>query len=128
MINYYLTEMNTLQLENTLLKFMLHHQVTQPLKNGIIGKVATMMYNKHIDYYYADTLATILEVPIKHIDNIYLNGYNKCYNQPLQQLLEQVEAPPEMVENAQQLEQVVTQILKSRKPIKTRKIHSHVQK
>ena len=93
MTNYYLTEMNVLQLENTLLKFILHNQVDPKLTNGIIGKVAAMMYNKNIDYYYADTVATMLEVPIHHIDNIYLNGYNKCYKQPLKQLLQKVEAP-----------------------------------
>lgn len=120
---YYLTEMNSTKLENVLLKFILHHRVDQKITNGIMGKIATMMYNQHIDYYYADSLASELNVPIHHIDNIYLNGYNKCYNKSLKELFinSPVDTPATIIENAEDLEDAVGEILKTRKPIKTRK-------
>lgn len=125
MTNYYLTDMNLLQLENTLMQFLLHNQVDHTLTTGIMTKIATMMYNKQIDYYYADAVATILEVPIKHIDNIYLNGYNKYYNKPLHELLATTNAPATIVEDSQQLEENVQQILQTRRPIKTKKPRRH---
>ena len=47
---YYLTEMNLLKLENTILKFIHNNHIEQRLTNGIIGKIAAMMYKKRIDY------------------------------------------------------------------------------
>ncbi len=113
--------MNILQLENTLMQFLLHHNVDQSLTTGIMTKIASMMYNNHIDYYYADTVATILEVPIKHIDNVYLKGYYKFYNKPLHELLATTNAPVTIVEDSQHLEEKVQEILKTRRPIKTKK-------
>lgn len=126
-MNYYLTQLNTLKLENTVLHFLLHNQATPILTNGIVGKIATMMYNKHIDYYYADTLATNLNVPIHHIDNIYLNGYSKCYAKPLNQLLQKAAAPPQLIQKAPQLEHEINMILQTRKPQKPirRKFKQH---
>ena len=57
---YYLTEMNLLKLENIILKFIQNNHIEQTLTNGIIGKIAAMMYKKRIDYYYPDYLATTL--------------------------------------------------------------------
>ena len=123
-MNYYLTEMNLLQLENELLHFTLHHHIEQKLLNGIITKVTSMMYNQHIDYYYPDAVATILEVPIKHIDNVYLHAHYKYYNQSLHSLLQTVNAPTTIIETAPELEKRVQHILQTKKPIKTKKFNN----
>jgi len=77
---YYLTEMNLLRLENTILKFIHNNHIEQRLTNGIIGKIAAMMYQKKIDYYYPDYLATTLNVDIKHVNTVYDHGKNGVLN------------------------------------------------
>lgn len=118
---YYLTDMNQLLLENHLLQFLLHNQTDQKLQNGITSKIATMMYNNHIDYYYSDHLATAVKVPINHIDNVYLYGYDKYYQKPLAELLTTANAPATVVANAPLLEETTRKILTTKRLIRTKK-------
>lgn len=120
MNNYYLTEMNTTKLENTLLKFIYKQHLTTPLVNGVTTKVVTMMYNKKIDYYYSDLIATSLDVPIKFVDNIYLYNQSRYYKEPLSKLLSRTEYTG-TPEEAKQFEKEITNILETRKRIHTKK-------
>lgn len=119
---YYLTEMNLLRLENIILKFIHNNRIEQTLTNGIIGKIAAMMYQKKIDYYYPDYLATTLNVDIKHVDTVYLYGHDNIYNKTLETLLKECELYNGSLTEASQLENDINKILQSKKPIKCKKI------
>lgn len=123
MTNYYLTEMNSTKLENSLLKFIYKQQLNKPLINGVTTKIVAMMYNKKIDYYYSDLLATSVDVPIKFVDNIYLYNQSQYYEDPLSTLLSKTDynGTPE---EAKQLEKEVYNILETRKKIHTNKNHN----
>ena len=120
MNNYYLTEMNTLKLENTLLQFIYKEHLTPLLVNGVTSKIIAMMYNKGIDYYYSDELATSLNVPIKFVDNIYCNNQSKYYDEKLSTLLKATEYKG-TPERANKLERDINNILETRKKIHTKK-------
>lgn len=116
MVNYYLTEMNTVKLENCLLQFIYREHLTPLLVNGVTSKVIAMMYNKGIDYYYSDNIATNLNVPIKFVDNIYLKDQGKYYNKKLSHLLKNTDYTG-TPEEANQFEEEVKKILDTRKRI-----------
>ena len=116
MANFYLTEMNNIKLENTLLQFIYKQKLNNKLVNGVTIKVIAMMYNNRIDYYYSDLLATALDVPIKFVDNIYLRNQSKYYNKPLQELLLSTEYKG-TPEEANKLEEDVNNILETKKKI-----------
>lgn len=120
MVNYYLTEMNTVKLENCLLQFIYKEHLTPLLVNGVTSKVIAMMYNKGIDYYYSDNIATNLNVPIKFVDNIYLKDQGKYYNKKLSLLLENTDYTG-TPETANQFEEEIKKILETRKKIHTTK-------
>lgn len=120
MVNYYLTEMNTVKLENCILQFIYKEHLTPLLVNGVTSKVIAMMYNKGIDYYYSDTIATNLDVPIKFVDNIYLKDQGKYYNKKLSLLLENTDYTG-TPETANQFEEEIKKILETRKKIHTTK-------
>lgn len=122
MILYYLTEMNLLKLENLILKFIRNNHIEQTLTNGIIGKIAAMMYQKRIDYYYPDYLATTLNVDIKHVDTVYLYGRDNMYEKTLETLLRECELYNGNLTEANQLEKEITKILLTKKPIRCKKI------
>ena len=119
---YYLTEMNLLRLENTILKFIHNNHIEQTLTNGIIGKISAMMYQKKIDYYYPDYLATTLNVDIKHVNTVYLYGHDNIYNKKLETLLGECELYTGSLTEANQLEDEINKILHTKKPIKCKKI------
>lgn len=119
---YYLTEMNLLRLENAILKFIHNNHIEQTLTNGIIGKIAAMMYQKKIDYYYPDYLATTLNVDIKHVNTVYLYGHDNIYNKKLETLLGECELYTGSLTEANQLEEDINKILLTKKPIKCKKI------
>ena len=120
MANYYLTEMNTTRLENCLLKFIYNQQLTSKLVNGVTTKIVAMMYNKGIDYYYSDKIATAVNVPIKFVDNIYVYNQSQYYKDPLSKLLSKTDYTG-TPEEAKQLEKEVNNILETRKKIHTKK-------
>ena len=120
MVNYYLTEMNTVKLENCLLQFIYKEHLTPLLVNGVTSKVIAMMYSKGIDYYYSDNIATNLGVPIKFVDNIYLKDQGKYYNKKLSLLLENTDYTG-TPETANQFEEEIKKILETRKKIHTTK-------
>lgn len=122
MILYYLTEMNLLKLENLILKFIRNNHIDQTITNGIIGKIAAMMYQKRIDYYYPDYLATTLNVDIKHVDTVYLYGRDNMYEKTLETLLRECELYNGNLTEANQLEKEITKILLTKKPIRCKKI------
>ena len=119
---YYLTEMNLLKLENIILKFIHNNHIEQTLTNGIIGKIAAMMYQKKIDYYYPDYLATTLNVDIKHVDTVYLYRHDNIYNKTLETLLRECELYKGSLNEANQLENEINKILLTKKPIRCKKI------
>lgn len=119
MTNYYLTEMNCIKLENCVLQFIYKEHLTQTLVNGITTKIISIMYNKNIDYYYSDQLATNLDVPIKFVDNIYLRDQSKYYQKNLSTLLSNTEYKG-TPEEANKLEETVNTILETRKRIHTK--------
>ena len=119
---YYLTEMNLLKLENTILKFIHNNHIEQRLTNGIRGKIAAMMYQKRIDYYYPDTIATTLNVDIKHVDIVYLYGHVNFYDKTLETLLKECKLYNGNLEEAQKLENDINKILLTKKPIRCKKI------
>ena len=119
---YYLTEMNLLKLENSILKFIHNNHIEQRLTNGIIGKIAAMMYTKRIDYYYPDYLATTLNVDIKHVDTVYLYGHVNLYDKKLETLLQECELYTGNLKEANQLENDINKILLTKKPIRCKKI------
>ena len=119
---YYLTEMNMLKLENTILKFIHNNHIEQKLTNGIIGKITAMMYQKRIDYYYPDTIATTLNVDIKHVDTVYLYGHSNIYDKTLETLLKECKLYHGNLEEARKLENDINKILQTKKPIKCKKI------
>ena len=117
---YYLTEMNTIKLENVLLKFI-HHQHLKPiLINGVIAKISAMMYNMNIDYYYADELATATDTDIKFVNNVYINGYQ--YKETLSTLLSNCKEYQGASEDAVKLEDDIKKILETKKPIRLKKV------
>lgn len=128
MTNYYLTEMTILKLENLLMKFIIDNRIPPKLVNGIVEKTASIMYQEHIDYYYIDEVATTMNVPIKQIDNIYLHGYHQYYQKPLSEMMTTIKAPPNLVEDSQKLEENIHEILKTRRPIRTKKINYNKNK
>lgn len=121
MTNYYLTEMNTVKLENCLLKFILNQQLEQILINGVTSKIISMMYDKNIDYYYSDLLASAVNVPIKFVDNIYSNNQSQYYRNPLSKLLKSVTNCSITPEEAKRFENEVNTILETKKKIHTKK-------
>lgn len=121
MVLYYLTEMNQIKLENTLFKFIFKEKLSQTLINGIVIKTVSLMYNKHIDYYYSDNLATALNVPIKFVDNIYLKNQSKYYNNSLSELLKGVKGVNISDTASNKLEQNINTILNTKKKIHTKK-------
>ena len=121
MTNYYLTEMNTVELENCLLKFIFKQQLEPIIINGVTSKVISMMYNKGIDYYYSDLLATSVNVPIKFVDNIYCNNQSKFYKDSLSKLLGSVNDCTIAPEEAEKFEEEVNNILETKKKIHTNK-------
>lgn len=121
MVLYYLTEMNQIKLENILLKFIFKEKLSQTLINGIVIKTVALMYNKHIDYYYSDNLATALNVPIKFVDNIYLRNQSKYYNNSLSELLKEVKGVNISDIESNKLEQNINTILNTKKKIHTKK-------
>ena len=62
------------------------------------------MYQKKIDYYYPDYLATTLNVDIKHVDTVYLYGHDNIYNKTLETLLRECELYNGNLNEANQLE------------------------
>lgn len=122
MTNYYLTEMNTVKLENCLLKFILKQHLEPLLINGVTSKVIAMMYNKGIDYYYSDLLASSVDVPIKFVDNIYCKNQSNLYHDPLSKLLGTVNNCSVAPEEAEVFEKEVSNILDTKKRIHTKKI------
>lgn len=124
---YYLTEMNMLKLENMILKFIHNNHIQQTLTNGIIGKITAMMYNKKIDYYYPDTLATTLNVDIKHVDTVYLYGHADIYDKTLKTLLDECELYKGNLKEVQKLEVGINQILETKKPIRCKNIRRQKQ-
>lgn len=114
--------MNTLKLENVLLRFIHTQQLNQKLINGIISKVSQMMYKHHIDYYYADSIATATATNIKFVDNIYIKGYKNLNNKTLPVLLKECGIYEGTLSEANQLEHDVYEILKTKRPINTRKV------
>jgi len=121
MVNYYLTEMNTVKLENCLLKFILKQQLEPLLINGVTGKVISMMYDRGIDYYYSDLLASSVDVPIKFVDNIYCKNQSKLYEDSLSKLLQTVSNCSVTPEEAEVFEKEVNNILDTKKRIHTKK-------
>ena len=81
-----------------------------------------MMYQKRIDYYYPDYLATTLNVDIKHVDTVYLYGRDNMYEKTLETLLRECELYNGSLTEANQLEKEITKILLTKKPIKCKKI------
>jgi len=124
---YYLTEMNLLKLENVILKFIHNNHIEQRLTNGIIGKIAAMMYQKKIDYYYPDYLATTLNVDIKHVDIVYLYGHDNFYDKTLETLLSECDLYNGNLNEANKLEDDINKILQTKKPIKCKKIIKHTR-
>lgn len=119
-MTYYLTEMNTIKLENCLLKFILHEHLEPLLVNGVTSKIVAMMYNNNIDYYYSDTIASSVNVPIKFVDNIYLHNQSKYYNDSLVQLLEKTGYSGDL-KQVTLLESNINKILQTKKKINTKK-------
>ena len=127
MVNYYLTEMNTTKLENRLLKFIYKQQLNSMLVNGVTTKIVAMMYNKGIDYYYSDVLASAVDVPIKFVDGIYCNNQSQYYNDPLSKLLSKTDykgTPDE----AKAFEKEINNILETRKKIHTKKNNKNTKR
>ena len=120
MVNYYLTEMNTVKLENCLLQFIYKEHLTPLLVNGVTCKVIAMMYNKRIDYYYSDLLASSVNVPIKFVDNIYCKNQSKLYQDHLSTLLQTVSNCSVPPENAEVFEKEINNILDTKKRIHTK--------
>lgn len=127
MANYYLTEMNTVKLENCLLQFIYKEHLTPLLVNGVTSKVIAMMYDKGIDYYYSDLLASAVNVPIKFVDNIYCKNQSKLYTDPLSKLLQTVSNCSVTPEEAKQFEKEVNVILETKKKIHTKTVTTHRQ-
>lgn len=125
MANYYLTEMNSLKLENTLLKFILKQHLEPLLVNGVTAKVISMMYTKNIDYYYSDLLATAVGVNIKFVDSIYLNNQSKYYEDSLVNLLGSVNNSSVEPDEAKKFETEVNTILETKKRIHTKKHNNY---
>lgn len=121
MNTYYLTEMNTIKLENCLLRFIFQNNMDPVLVNGVVSKLVSLMYNNNIDYYYSDTIATAVNVPVKFVDNIYLHNQSKYYNDSLATLLGNVEGCNIAPESAEFFEHEVTKILETKKRINTKK-------
>ena len=119
---FYLTEMNILKLENCLYRFILNQDLEPLLINGITTKIVSMMYDRGIDYYYSDLLATSVNVPIKLVDNIYIYNQSQYYKDPLSTLLSKTEYKG-TPEQAKQLEKEVCTILETRKKIHTKNNH-----
>lgn len=128
MILYYLTEMNLLKLENKILKFILNNNLEKQLQNGIILKISEMMYNRNIDYYYPDHIATTLNVDIKHVDQIYIHGHKDIYKKPLEKLLRECKIYHGELNEASKLETEIQEILKTKKPIQKKKIRKQRRK
>lgn len=124
MANYYLTEMNTIKLENCLLKFIFKQHLEPLLINGVTSKVISMMYEKGIDYYYSDLLASSVNVPIKLVDNIYLNNQSQYYKNPLHELLTRTNYNGTQ-EDARTFEYEINQVLKTKKKIHTHRKYKH---
>lgn len=125
MTNYYLTEMNTTKLENILLKFIYKQQLNKPLVNGVTTKIVAMMYNNNIDYYYSDLVASAVDVPIKFVDNIYLNNQSQYYEDPLTELLKRTNYTG-TPEDARTFEHEVNKVLQTKKKIHLNKRkHNH---
>lgn len=127
MTNYYLTEMNTTKLENILLKFIFKQQLNKPLVNGVTTKIVAMMFNNDIDYYYSDLIASSVDVPIKFVDNIYMNNQSQYYNEPLPELLTRTDYKGTQ-EEARTLEYEVKQVLKTKKKIHTHRKYNNYEK
>lgn len=123
---YYLTEMNTLKLENTLLQFIYKTKLNSKLVNGVTTKIIAIMHKNKIDYFYSDLLATNLNVPINFVDKIYLKNQSQYYEDPLSKLLTNTDYQG-TPEDATQLEEDVTEILKTKKRIHYTK-HYHNNK
>jgi len=121
MIFYYLTEMNLIKLENTIMRFIINNNVNQQLRNGLVTKLSQLMYDKHIDYYYPDYIATSLNVDIRHVDQVYLYGHANLYQKPLCQLLNNCQLYDGDIKDADKLEQDIRLILERRKPILVKK-------
>ena len=117
--------MNLLKLENVILKFIHNNHIEQRLTNGIIGKIAAMMYQKKIDYYYPDYLATTLNVDIKHVDIVSLYGHDNFYDKTLETLLSECDLYNGNLNEANKLEDDINKILQTKKPIKCKKIIKH---
>lgn len=114
--------MNLLKIENKILKFIINNNIEKQLQNGIISKISEMMYNKQIDYYYPDYLATTLKVDIKHVNQVYIHGHNNIYKKPLEKLLKECNIYKGELKEAKKLEKEIQQILETKKPIQTKKI------
>lgn len=121
MSTYYLTEMNTVKLENCLLRFIFQNNLEQVLINGVVSKIVSLMFNNNIDYYYSDNLATAVNVPIRFVDNIYLHNQSKYYHDPLAILLGKVESCNIAPETSEIFEHEVQKILNTKKRINTKK-------
>ena len=117
---YYLTEMNILKLENCLYRFIYNQDIEPVLVNGIITKIVSIMYDKGIDYYYSDLIATSVNVPIKFVDSIYCYNQNKYYKDSLSTLLGSVNNCNIAPEEAEKLEHEVKEILETKKKIHTK--------
>lgn len=116
---YYLTEMNTLKLENVILKFIHHQQLKPLLINGIVAKVSAMMYNLNIDYYYADEIATATDTDIKFVNNVYIHGYK--YTESLSNLLSNCKEYQGASADAEKLENDINKILETKRRIRLKK-------
>ena len=121
MATYYLTEMNSIKLENSLLKFILNEHLEPIIINGVVSKIISMMYNEGIDYFYSDNLASSANVPVKFVDNIYLHNQSKYYNDSLITLLGTVKDCTIAPNHVQNFEHEVSQILETKKKINTKK-------
>ena len=118
---YYLTEMNTLKLENVLLKFIHHQKIDPILTNGIVAKISAMLYDNYIDYYYADAIATAADTDIKFVDNVYLKGYH--YNKPLAALLTECKIYKGSPADAKAFEEDIKNIIETKRIIKLKRIN-----
>ncbi len=120
-MTYYLTEMNTVKLENCLLKFIFKEKLEPLLINGVVSKIVAMMYDNRIDYYYSDNIATAVNVPVKFVDNIYLRNQSKYYHDSLVKLLGSVKGCKVAPENIRKFEHEISKILETKKKINTKK-------
>lgn len=117
--------MNTLKLENTLLKFILNQNLEHIIINGVTTKVISMMYCKGIDYYYSDLLATAVGVDVRFVDSIYLYNQSKYYKASLVKLLENVTDSEVEPKAAETFEKEVNNILETRKRIHTKQHNNY---